>query len=56
VDAERFPRDFASFGRFHRELRKLDRGAPPPAPLTLGEMDEFLRSRADDPGVMWLDE
>ena len=56
VDAERFPSDFASFGRFHHELRKLDQGRPLPTPITLGELDEFLRSGVNDPGVVWLDE
>jgi hypothetical protein len=55
VDEERFPRDFASFGRFERELRSLDdRAHTPPSRLTLAELDDFLASRDHDSGVTWL--
>lgn len=55
VDERRFPRDFASFGRFTRELRALDAPHRPPAALTLAELDEFLALRTDDDGVTWLE-
>lgn len=42
VSPRLFPRDFAAFGRFHRELERLPRREPP-EPLTLEELEEFLR-------------
>jgi pimeloyl-ACP methyl ester carboxylesterase len=56
VDEQRFPRDFASFGRFGRELRGLDDRRQPPAPLTLAELDEFLATRGRDDPVEWLED
>src|SRR5206468_3748646 len=47
VDPRRHPRDFGSFGRFHRQLAALPRSAPP-APLTLDELDQFVAGRPDD--------
>jgi hypothetical protein len=41
VDPDLYPRDFAALGRFHRELARLPQH-PPPSPLTLEELDEFL--------------
>ncbi|WP_143517074.1 hypothetical protein [Pseudonocardia sp. MH-G8] len=41
VDPAAFPRDFGSFGRFHRALAGLPR-VDPPAPLTLDELELFL--------------
>jgi pimeloyl-ACP methyl ester carboxylesterase len=51
VDPGRHPRDFGSFGRFHRQLANLPRSTPP-APLTLEELDLFLSERGSDP-VCW---
>ncbi|OZM77285.1 hypothetical protein CFP66_36775 [Pseudonocardia sp. MH-G8] len=51
VDPCRHPRDFGSFGRFHRELADLPR-ITPPAPLTLEELDLFLAQRRTD-AVTW---
>jgi pimeloyl-ACP methyl ester carboxylesterase len=54
VDPDAFPRDFGSFGRFHRELSELPRVAPP-ARLTLSELDTFLAERSSSvgPPVDW---
>jgi hypothetical protein len=51
MDPRRHPRDFGSFGRFHRQLAAMPRSAPP-APLTLEELDLFLAGRPDD-AVSW---
>ncbi|GAA5133255.1 alpha/beta fold hydrolase [Pseudonocardia adelaidensis] len=51
VDPRRHPRDFGSFGRFHRQLAGMPRAAPP-APLTLEELDLFLAGRRDE-SVDW---
>lgn len=47
VDERAFPRDFGTFLRYGEALRRLPR-RPPPAPLAVGELDEFLAGR--DPG------
>jgi len=52
VDRALFPRDFASFGRFHRELRGLPQH-PAPQPLTSAELDAFLAQAVAPPGVTW---
>jgi hypothetical protein len=55
VDPGAYPRDFASFGRFHRQLSRLPR-SPAPAPLTVDELDAFLAEHPDLPaGVSILD-
>jgi hypothetical protein len=51
VDPRLHPRDFGSFGRFHRQLAGLPRSAPP-APLTLEELELFLAGRRDE-AVTW---
>jgi hypothetical protein len=51
VDPHRHPRDFGSFGRFHRQLAALPRH-PLPAPLTLEELDLFLADRRDE-AITW---
>jgi len=51
VDPERFPRDFASFVRFSRELRAVGPPVAPPPALTIAELEQFLdrarRGRAE---------
>ncbi len=42
VDAERFPRDFSVFVRYHDALRGLPGHHPLPGPLTLEEFDRAL--------------
>jgi pimeloyl-ACP methyl ester carboxylesterase len=51
VDPRLHPRDFGSFGRFHRQLAGLPVSAPP-APLTLEELELFLAGRRDE-AVTW---
>jgi len=46
VDTGRFPRDFATFVRYHRDLKRLSPRLPLAPPLALGELDTFLRERA----------
>jgi pimeloyl-ACP methyl ester carboxylesterase len=45
VDVARFPRDFAGFGRFHRELRAWVPRCEPPPPLPVAEFEDFLAER-----------
>jgi hypothetical protein len=41
VDPRRYPRDFASFTRFHAQLRRLGPPLPVPAPLPLSTLDRL---------------
>lgn len=51
ADLDEFPRDFAHYGRFHRELRNLPSRYPIPAPLTMEGFDRFLGEAPAYPGV-----
>jgi hypothetical protein len=46
VDARRFPRDFASFVRFWRELRKLQPQVEPPATLPIAAFERYAERAA----------
>lgn len=47
VDEGRFPRDFATFKRYHTAMRNLRPRIPIPASLELDELDAFLAESAD---------
>jgi pimeloyl-ACP methyl ester carboxylesterase len=49
VDARRYPRDFASFASFHRQLADLRPRVDPPAPLTVPELETFLSEHGPAP-------
>jgi len=51
VDEARYPRDFATFIRFQRELHRLRPVHEPPPPLSLARFDETLRSRGPRFGI-----
>jgi hypothetical protein len=53
VDPEKHPRDFASFVRYHTELRKLPERHPMPGPLSLGQLEEFLEESGERYPVRW---
>jgi hypothetical protein len=55
VDRAAFPRDFAVFLRFHRELASISARRPMPAPLTLADLDAFVRDAGQRFAVEWLD-
>jgi len=42
VDQRRFPRDFATFVRYHTDLKKLPTRYPVPGSLALSRLDGFL--------------
>ncbi len=46
VDEERFPGDYATFVRYHTQLREVLPHFRAPEPLTLGELDAFLGESA----------
>jgi hypothetical protein len=56
VDRAAFPRDFAVFLRFHRDLTAVSARFPMPAPLTLAQLDTFLESAGHRFAVEWLDD
>jgi hypothetical protein len=51
VDERRYPRDFATFIRFQRDLHRLRPIREPPPPLALARFDELLRSRGPRFGI-----
>lgn len=55
VDERKFPRDFATFVRYHKELKRLGGRYPLPEPLSLAELDRFLVEAADRHPVRWLE-
>lgn len=54
VDEASYPYDLGLYFRFHLDLKnKIKARFPLPAPLTLDELDRFLKERKD-PRVQWL--
>jgi hypothetical protein len=53
VDRRAFPRDFAVFLRFHRDLTAIGAQAPMPAPLTLAQLNRFLAVAGHRFRVQW---
>jgi len=53
VDEEEFPRDYATFVRYHTDLKKIPARYPMPGPLTLGQLDGFLQGAGDRYQVRW---
>ncbi len=56
VDERRFPRDFAIFARYHRELQTMPARYPLPGPLTLNQLDAFLAETGKHYSVQWTDD
>ena len=55
VDRAAFPRDFAVFLRFHRDLAAVAERFPMPAALSLHELEMFLRTTGGRFPVQWVD-
>jgi hypothetical protein len=53
VDEDRFPRDYATFVRYHTEMQKIPARYPLPGPLVLSQLDAFLQERGDLYPVEW---
>jgi hypothetical protein len=53
VDEERYPRDFASFGRYHTEVQRIPSRYPMPGYLTLDQLERFLDESGDRYDVQW---
>ncbi len=56
VDERAYPRDFATFARYHSQLRKLSDQKLAPEPLTLAELESFIDRAAPHDRVRWLNE
>ena len=54
VDEQKFPRDFATFVRYHAELKKLTPRYPMPEPLALSQLYSFLQEAEDRYMVRWV--
>ena len=52
VDEGRFPRDYASFVRYHTQVKKIPR-YPKLGPLTLAWLDAFLQEAGDRYSIRW---
>jgi hypothetical protein len=55
VDPRAFPRDFAVFLRFHRDLAAIAPRSPMPDPMALAQLDAFLATAGDRFAVRWLE-
>jgi hypothetical protein len=56
VDEEAYPRDFATFINYHRDVaRKIVARYPLPGPLTLRQLDTFLGAVGNRYEVQWTD-
>ena len=53
VDEGRFPKDFATFVRYHTEVKKIPARYPMPGPLTLHRLDALLREVGNRYPVRW---
>lgn len=43
VDEDKFPRDFATFARYHLAIQKIPARYPLPGPLAFGQFHRFLK-------------
>jgi hypothetical protein len=54
VDQQAYPRDFATFVRYHGALlRSIPERLPLPPPLALKEFESFMQARSSQHGVTW---
>lgn len=53
VDQRRFPRDYATFVRYHAEMKKIPSRYPMPEPPALDSLDEFLKQAGHRYPVRW---
>lgn len=56
VDPQRYPRDFATFARYHVALTQSAERIPLPAPLDLADLDAFLAETAGHCDVRWIED
>jgi hypothetical protein len=54
VEEDKYPRDFAVFGRYHRDIQtKIPARYPMPGPLSIHQLKEFLDQTDRDYRVQW---
>lgn len=56
VDPRRYPRDFATFVRYHVALARIAERIPPLSPMDLAELDDFLAEHAHQYAVRWIED
>jgi hypothetical protein len=54
VDEDKYPRDFATFARYHSKLKQIADRYPIPEPLTVSQLNTFLTQAGDRYPVQWL--
>jgi hypothetical protein len=56
VDTQAYPRDFATFTRYHRALqRQIGARYPRPSPFTLGQLEAFLEQESGEHRAQWIE-
>lgn len=55
VSTRDYPRDFATFARYHSDLRKVSAPKVAPQPLTLEQLESILERTGPHDHVRWLD-
>jgi hypothetical protein len=53
VDEDAYPRDFATFVRYHTDIKHLPARYPMPEPMVLEQLDKFLERAGDSYAVRW---
>jgi hypothetical protein len=53
VDETEYPRDFATYARYHDQVKKIPSRYAIPGPLTIGQLDRFLDDHGDASPVAW---
>jgi hypothetical protein len=53
VDPEKYPRDFAAFGRYHDAVQAIPSRYPLPGPLALEQLREFVRASGGRYAMRW---
>ena len=54
VDQRVFPRDFAAFVRYYRDIKKIPARYPRPGSMVLTQLQEFLDQHGQQYRVPWL--
>ncbi len=55
VDENAFPADFATFARYHEDVRRIPARYPVPGPLTLRQLEAFLDESGHRYPVEWVE-
>jgi hypothetical protein len=53
VDAKKYPRDFATFARYHSDVQKIPSRYPLPGPMALEQLGEFVSGSEGRYAIQW---